>query len=159
MGIWFHYIARRGTGAAEDEHGGPGAAMQTKTSRGWPYDNNGSFGSTAGDLKICHKGSAAREEREEDLCILSALLRWKLPPGELPPDFKGGGEGRRTAPLSEFRAENCPPLTCYRCKCLPDLEPGVWSGIFLAGLHLIAMNVQRKILSSGWGLNPRPPEW
>ncbi|KAH3894294.1 hypothetical protein DPMN_018452 [Dreissena polymorpha] len=48
--------------------------------------------------------------------------RTKLPPGELPPYFKGGGERRRTAPLSEFRAENCPPSHVDRTW----LKSSVW---------------------------------
>ncbi|KAH3786317.1 hypothetical protein DPMN_164423 [Dreissena polymorpha] len=32
-----------GGGSIEDGRGGPGAAMQTRTSRGWPYENYGSI--------------------------------------------------------------------------------------------------------------------
>ncbi|KAH3788685.1 hypothetical protein DPMN_166832 [Dreissena polymorpha] len=49
---------------------------------------------------------------------LRISARKAIAQAELPPYFKGGGEGRRTAPLSEFRAENCPPQNSYCASTL-----------------------------------------
>ncbi|KAH3862271.1 hypothetical protein DPMN_025237 [Dreissena polymorpha] len=48
-----------GVGSIEDKQGGPGAAMQTWTSRGWPYEYNGSVPGRQYSVRSTYRGNCS----------------------------------------------------------------------------------------------------